>query len=188
MLLPFPRESQMARALFAEAARHLQDARILHSNKRYAGSITSTMKAVELGLKSVLVLYGATGWLDPVLHSHNVFAEIIKLPTVTQSFLNALENYDSALLDDLKLLEQFIPAKPDVKKLTYAEAANTEYPFFAFMPGSMPSASLTLYSPGEHFTQAESVKHFQTAYRLLTALMALSPEIKNWKVRLCRNL
>ncbi len=33
-LLPLPREGQMSRALYEEAARHLQDARILHVNKR----------------------------------------------------------------------------------------------------------------------------------------------------------
>ncbi len=66
MLIPFPREGQMAEAFYREAARHLQDARVLHRSQRHPGSITSAMKAVELGLKSVLIIDGATGWMAEV--------------------------------------------------------------------------------------------------------------------------
>ena len=187
-LLPFPRENQYAQALFNEACRHLADARILHVGKRYAGSITSTMKAVELSLKASIILYGGSNWLDSALQTHNVFAEIKKWPNVTQSFLDILHTHDPTLLADLEVLERLIPNKPDLKKLEYELAANTEYPFFAFIPGAMPSLSIMLYLPGLHFTQAESIKHFQTAYRLVTALQTLSPEMAAWKARLCRML
>ena len=115
MLLPFPREGQMAEAFFREAARHLQDARILHRNDRPAGSITSAMKAVELGLKSILFLHGAAGWLTAALQTHAVLTEIEKTTLMTQEFLNALTNYDASLLPDIRLLEELTPFKPDIR-------------------------------------------------------------------------
>ncbi len=188
MLLPFPRESEMAEAFFREAARHLQDARILQRNKRHPGSITSAMKAVELGLKSLLFLHGARGWLDPALQTHNVFAELNKTPLLTQSLLDALSNQDAQLPSDIELLEQLIPFKPDIKKLEISQAANTEYPFFAFLTGNPPTATLQLYTPESYYSAANSQKHFQTAHRVLSALQQLSPEVRAWKIRLCRLL
>ena len=119
----------MAEAFFREAARHLQDARIFYQNRRHPCSITSAMKAVELGLKSALLLHGATGWLDAALQTHKVFAEINKTPLLTQGFLTALSNYDAALPSDIELLEELTPFKPDIKKLEMSHAANTEYLF-----------------------------------------------------------
>lgn len=186
MLLPFPREEQMAEAFFREAARHLQDAQIFHRNQRHPGSITSAMKAVELGLKSVLLLYGAVGWLDSALQTHKVFAEINKTTLLTQGFLDALSNHDVTLPSDIELLEELTPFKPDIRKLEMKDAANTEYPFFAFVPGAPPNTTFQLFTPGTYYTSADSQKHFRTAYRPLSALQALSPEVKAWKVRLCR--
>ncbi len=188
MLLPFPREEKLAKAFFQEAARHLQDARIFYRNQRHPGSITSSMKAVELSLKSILFLHGAVGWLDSALQTHKVFAEISKTPFLTQHFLDALSNYDTALLSDLALLEELVPFKPDIKKLEMSHAANTEYPFFAFVPGPPPSTTFQLYTPETFYTASDSRKHFLTAHRLLSALQALFPETKAWKIRLCRSL
>ncbi len=176
----------MTEAFFREAARHLQDARIFHRSGRHPGSITSAMKAVELGLKSVLLLYGAAGWLDAALQTHKVFAEINKTPLLTQGFLDALSNHDMALPSDIELLEELVPFKPDVKKLEMSHAANTEYPFFAFVPGAPPNTTFQLFTPDAYYTSADSIKHFRTAYRLLSALQLLSPKIKAWKIRLCR--
>ena len=187
-LFPFPRESQYAQALFQEACRHLVDARVLHVARRYAASITSTMKTVELGLKASIVLYGGNGWLDSALLSHNVFAELKKWPIVTQSFLDSLQTHDPKLPADLELLERLIPLKPDLRKLEYDEAVNTEYPFFAFVTGANPSLNVSLYMPGQHFSQTDSARHFQTARRLILALQTLSPEIAAWNVRLSRSL
>ena len=187
-MLPFPTETEMAAAFFQEAARHLQDARILHRCGRFPGSVTSAMKAVELSLKSMLLLYGATGWLGATLQTHKVFAEIKKTPFLTQDFTNALSNYDTFLPSDIELLEELTPFKPDVKKLEMSEAANTEYPFFALVPGTQANAAFQLYMPETYYSSADSQKHFQTAYRLLSALQALSPQIKAWKIRLCRPL
>ena len=188
MLLPFPREAEMAQAFFREAARHLQDARILHRSRRHPGSITSAMKAVELGLKSVLFLYGARGWLDPPLQVHNVFAEMNKMPLLTQNLLDALSNHDAQLPSDIELLEQLTPSKPDIKKMEMSQAANTEYPFFAFLTGTPPAMTLQLYTPENYYSGGDSRKHFQTAHRTLFALQQLSPEVRAWKIRLCRIL
>lgn len=178
----------MAEAFFGEAARHLQDARISHRKQRHPGSITSAMKAVELGLKSILFLHGAAGWLEAALQTHKVFAEINKTSLLTQGFLTTLSNYDAALPSDIELLEELTPFKPDIKKLEMSHAANTEYPFFAFVPGAPPNTTFQLFTPGTYYTPADSLKHFRTAHRLLSALQHLSPEISAWKVRLCRPL
>ena len=187
-LFPLPRANELARAYYQEAARHLEDAWILHQAQRYAGSITSSMKAVELGVKSVLILNGASGWLDDILRTHDILKGIEGHPNITLSFLDALGRHDSTLQSDIKLLEALVPVKQDVKKLEYEVAANTEYPFFAFKSGSPPSASLQLYAPGSHFVSSDSEKHFRTARRLLEALKKLEPEIKRWKVPLCADV
>lgn len=176
----------MAQAFFREAVRHLQDARVLHVSRRPSGSITSAMKAVELALKSTLFLYGAARWMDTALNTHSVLGAIQGSKVFTQAFLDALANHDTALLSDIELLEELVPAKPDVKKLEVSQAANTEYPFFAFVPGALPSTAFRLYTPGMYFTGSDSRKHFDTAYRLLSSLQALSPEMAGWRVRLCR--
>jgi len=185
MLLLFPKEAEMAEAFFREAARHLQDARILHRSGRHPASVTSAMKAVELGLKSILLLYGATGWLSSALQTHKVFGELKKTVPLTQKLMNALSNYDTSLPSDIELLEELTPFKPDVKKLEMSDAANTEYPFFALVPGSRSTSTFQLYEPETYYSSANSQKHFRTAHRLLSALQALSPEIKAWKIRLC---
>ena len=59
----FPDTEAFARAFYVEAARHLEDARILHEADRSASSITSTMKASEFGVKSVLILDNAPGYV-----------------------------------------------------------------------------------------------------------------------------
>ena len=76
------------------------------------------MKAVELGLKSMLLLYGAAGWLDAALQTHKVFAEINKTALLTQGFLDALSNHDTALPSDIELLEELVPFKPDISSQT----------------------------------------------------------------------
>ncbi len=109
-----------------------------------------------------------------------------------QNFLAALTAYDADLPFDIGLLEKLVPSKPDINKLEISQAANTEYPFFASVrvpvPSAPPDIVSQLYLPEAYFTSAESVKHFGTAHRLLSALQALSPEIKDWKVRLCQPL
>ncbi len=187
-LLPFPGERELAQAYFREAARHLGDARVLYVRHRHAASLTSTMKAVELGLKSVLILHGAGRWLNDALESHNVLAKLKGSSSTTQSLLDALTGYDATLLSDIELLEKLTPVKQDAKKLEFEVAANTEYPFFAFLPGSLHGQTPSLYTPGTHFSGSESRQHFQTAYRLLKALPLLSPEMKGWKIPLCRPL
>lgn len=73
-----------------------------------------------------------------------------------------------------------------IMKLEMKDAANTEYPFFAFVPGAPPNTTFQLFTPETYYTPADSLKHFRTAHRLLSALQVLSPEVKAWKIRLCR--
>jgi len=100
--------------------------------------------------------------------------------------LDALSNHDVALPPDIELLEELTPFKPDIRKLEMKDAANTEYPFFAFVPGAPPNTTFQLFTPETYYTPTDSLKHFRTAHRLLSALQVLSPEVKAWKIRLCR--
>jgi HEPN domain-containing protein len=54
----FPSPDALAQEFFAEAVRHLGDARVLHRARRYPGAITASMKAVELAIKAVLIVDG----------------------------------------------------------------------------------------------------------------------------------
>ena len=101
-LLPLPREGQMSRALYEEAARHLQDARILHTKStlpRFHYLYDESRRAcIKISPHSV---WGFR-WLDAALQTHKVFDEVSKSPDVTKTFLDALENHDPFLPDDIR--------------------------------------------------------------------------------------
>ena len=173
--VPLPRDSELAHAYFSEAIRHLKDARILHEADRYAAAITSTMKATELGLKSLLILYGIRGWHD--LNKHNVMA-VAKSISVLDSLLNALKSQYRTVVSDIEEMERLVPDKQTLLKLTLADAQNTEYPFFAEEPGL--AHSYRLYLPEAYFDEVSSRKYFRTAFQLLTAIQSISPEVAAW--------
>lgn len=156
------------------------DARILHVADRYPGSITSSLKAVELGLKSLLLLDGTTVLLDKLFQTHNVFTAIVVRHYRT-THLDILSTYDALLPSDIIQLEILIPSRQDIQNLDINQTANTEYPFYAQIPPSIPA----LYIPGSHFGLPDSEKHFRTAHRLLSALQTLYPEIATWGIPLC---
>ncbi len=72
----FPDKDVLACALFKEAIRHQEDARILHDAQRYPAAIASAMKAAELGVKTIIVLDGALGWWDKTFMTHSPMTEI----------------------------------------------------------------------------------------------------------------
>lgn len=177
--LPFPRDNELAHAYFSEAARHLQDARILHAASRYAGAITSTMKAVELGLKSLLILHGVRGWHD--LNTHRIMG-VAKTISVFDSLLDALKSQHPTLISDVEEIERLVPDKQSLGKLKFEDAQNTEYPFFA--TESETPRHYRLYLPETSFDEPTSERYFLTAHRLLSSIQALSPEANAWQIAL----
>ncbi len=181
--VPLPGDSEMARAYFSEAIRHLQDARILHEAGRYAGAITSAMKAAELGLKSVLILYGVRGWHD--LLTHRVIATV-KSISILDDLMDALKSQYPSIVLEVEELERLVPDRQNLSKLALADAQNTEYPFFA--EEFNLSRNYRLYLPEIHFDEAKSVTSFRTALRLLSAIQAISPEVSAWGLMLGSSL
>lgn len=181
--IPFPSDNEVAHAYFSEAARHLEDASALHRGNRYPGAITSIMKAVELSLKSLLILNGIRGWHD--LMTHKVMTHIImmKNSTIFENLLNALKSQMPTVEADIQEIERLVPDKQKLDKLTLADAENTEYPYFVYEAGGAE-----MYRPAKAFDEARSIKYFHTAYRLLDAMQKLSPEIAAWGVELCSPL
>jgi hypothetical protein len=186
----FPHQDEFAWRFFIEAVRHLGDARVLHRARRYAGAITSSQKAAELGMKAVLVLDGSLGWWDELQQTHRPLEKIEKHPVLTYHF-QALNNYNPSLIMGLRALEKLAPGKPDVKEFKRETQMNAEYPFFYLEKPASPAAGTTrayFKGPSEYFTSADSLDHYRTAYELLAAYQTLYHRVAAWKVRLPRPL
>ena len=181
--LPFPHDDDLARAYFSEAIRHLQDARVLHEVGRYAGAITSTMKATELGLKSLMILYGIRGWHD--LNTHRMMT-VVKFP-IFDNLLTALKSHYPTVVSDVEEIERLVPEKQSLSKLTFIDAQNTEYPFFAEEAAINPRR-YRLYLPEAYFDKRTSEEYFQTAHRLLSTIQTISPEASAWGLVVCPSL
>jgi hypothetical protein len=184
----FPQHQDLARKFFGEAVRHLGDARVLHRAKRYPGSIASSMKAAELGLKSVLIVDGSLGWWDRLQQTHKPLDEI-RTHDVLKYHYQTLEQHNPALITAVAALEKLAPSRPDAKSFSLETQANAEYPFFYLQPsavGGPPTAHLV--GPGEFFTDLDSLDHYRTAYELLTTYRALYSQIAAWKHHLPRPL
>ena len=86
--MSFPDDTVLARALFEEGIRHLEDARVLHSAGRYPAANASSMKAAEIGFKASLILGGAFGWWENVVTSHSPVTDANGHPVL--KYLSAL--------------------------------------------------------------------------------------------------
>lgn len=184
----FPQHQDLARKFFSEAVRHLGDARVLHQARRYPGSIASSMKAAELGLKSVLIVDGSLGWWDRLQQTHKPLDEI-RTHDVLKYHYQALEQHSLALITAVAALERLAPSRPDAKSFSLETQANTEYPFFYLDPsaaGGPPTAHLV--GPSEFFTDTYSLEHYRTAYELLTTYRVLYAPVRAWKLHIPRPL
>src|SRR5207244_342536 len=106
----FPSTDDWARALFREAARHLDDARTLHLAARHAAAIASTLKAAELGLKSVLVLDGALGWWDRLHTTHTPLGDISG-HQILRRHADRLQAHQTTLPARIRDLEALAPGR-----------------------------------------------------------------------------
>ena len=183
-LLGLPDDNRLANAYFKEATRHLEDARLLHDGSRYAGAITSSMKAIELGLKSLLILEGTRSWVD--LNKHEVFTKIIADQHLFRKIQDAIVTQDPTLIGEIRAIEKLVPQKQELGKLEIDVATNTEYPFFA--RNATPPPDFDLYFPGTYFSETMSKRHFKTARRLLVTLQTISTFINAWSIAICSDL
>jgi hypothetical protein len=176
----FPSQEEFARTLLVEALRHLEDARVLHHAARLPASVTSAMKAAEIGSKSVLILDGAMGWWEKLLSTHAPLNEIAGHPVLRRHH-STLAQYDAKLLGDAKEMERLAPTRPGAGAFEIRAEANPEYPF----PSVEEDASsgmlrVRLHEPAQHFTEADSRHSYGVARDLLAAFQALYPGIQAW--------
>lgn len=180
----FPDPNGYARKFFAEAVRHLEDARILHGEGRYPAAITSSMKAAELGLKAVLILEGSMGWWEQLQRTHKPLDDIRQHP-VLKHVCQELEQHNAALIGGVTAMEKLAPARPDAKSFTFETQANTEYPFFYLQPNPAGGPDTAhLVGPSEYFTEPESRTHYRTGHALLTACQNLYAQVGAWGISL----
>lgn len=180
----FPDAATWSRALFVEAVRHLEDASVLHAAARYAGSLASTLKAAELGLKSVVVLDGAMGWWEKLHTTHTPFADISGHP-ILRRHAELLQGHSPTLPGLLRELEALAPGRPGADSFQIAVEANPEYPFFS--ADSDPHTRTLIpavHSPAHYFGEVASRRYFNVARNLLTALQTLYPAVGAWAVPL----
>lgn len=184
----FPDADAFARAFFEEGVRHLSDARVLHQKSRHASSVTSSMKAAELGIKSVLILEGAMGVYEKVFNTHKPLTEIEKHPLLKR--LNPLlEAHRADLSLNVREMESLEPTQ--FGKGNYDPAAgeaNTEYPFLVKTLDASGNTVARLQSPQTYFDNAQSLRYYRLAHELLVALPLLYPDMKKWRVSLPRKM
>jgi len=184
----FPDTGAFALAFLEEGVRHLADARVLHQRSRHAASVTSSMKAAELGAKSALILEGAMGLYDKVFNTHKPLTEIEKHPLLKR--LNPrLEAHRTDLSLDVRVMESLEPTQ--FGKGNYDPAAgeaNTEYPFLVKTPDALGNTVARLQSPQTYFDAAQSLRYFLLARELLAALPLLYPPMGTWRVNLPRKI
>jgi len=151
----------LARAFFKEAVRYLEDAKTLHVAGSYAGSIANDLKAVEFGLKALLLLDGTAAFLTNLFQTHDVFTRIMQSKDIV--FGIHIQNIDTiyqGLSGDIKTLEKLNPSSLNLEKISNDEPVNPEYPFYL----KPPNSSVTLYLPSRYFNQTDSETHFHTAF------------------------
>jgi|SRR5579871_3409720 len=181
----FVSQPEYARILFIEAVRHFRDGFILHRHRRYAGAITSSIKAVELAFKSLLILDGATTMLPDLFQTHDVFQRIIISHDVFKTtHATYIDAYDRKLRPRIIDLERLLPGKPNIKETGIEKTENTEYPFFVASTQAGSFTSTTLHAPGIYYGRADSAKHLKTARDVLIALQSIYPEVRAWNVAL----
>ena len=168
----YPNTEVFARAMFEEAIRHLEDAHVLHSAGRLPGAITSSMKAAELGFKSVLILEGAFGWWENVTKSHSPVTDASGHPALNR----VVSNFDASVVSLIKEMERLSPSQVGKKAFSNQEERNPEYPFVLF-----DGTSVSWGTPAKSFVDPLlSRKYYNTAQDLLTAVTAQYATAAGW--------
>jgi hypothetical protein len=179
----FPEPVLVARAFFEEGIRHLEDACLLHGFSRYPASIASAIKGAEFGVKFILILDGAMGWWDKMFTTHSPFSDISRLPPF-DSHIVTLTAYSATLVQDVKAMENLVPAKPGGTFDIEAQQ-NPEYPFLSY---EARSSAFALNKPATHFAEADSKKYYSAAQDLLTAVATQYATVSGWKLTIPASL
>ena len=178
----FPEKEPFAHAFFAEAARHLEDARILHKAQRYPASITSSMKAAELGMKCVFILDGALGWWDKLFASHKPF-EDAKTHVILLYHAETLFKANASLKAGTQRLERLVPNQPGKQNFDPEKEENTEYPFVSVEYDNQNGrACVRVNEPRLYFDSSKSEDLYRIARDVLTAVQAAYPPVAAWQI------
>lgn len=184
----FPDKDVLARVMFEEGIRHLEDARFLHEARRYAAAIASTTKAAELGMKTVIILDGALGWWDKTFTTHSPLTDVKGLP-IFRHHVVMLEEYRSTLIREVVELEGLAPTRPGAKAFDIELERNPEYPFLSYKVDPATGAGeFRLDAPSSYFVEAESQKYFNTAQELLNAVTIKYITVGQWTLSLPEKL
>jgi hypothetical protein len=178
----FPDTEEIAKAFFEEAIRHLEDALILHRKQRHPASITSSMKAAELGLKALFILDGAMGWWPKAQDTHTPWNDASKV-AILKRHQDILKAQLPTLEADITALEKLSPGKPNLNADGPDEQANTEYPFPSFDKDRSTGLYMaSMHRPDLFFDRATSEVHYTTAHKLLVTLRIHYPTIASWRI------
>ncbi len=176
----YPNTEVFARAMFEEAIRHLEDARILHHAERLPGAITSSMKAAELGFKAVLILEGAFGWWENVTKSHSPVTDASGHAVLGQ----VVSHFAPSVVSLIKEMEHLSPSQIGKKAFSNQEERNPEYPFVVF-----DGASADWGTPTKSFVDPLlSTTYYTTALELLTAITVQYATAGGWGTTLPSSL
>lgn len=173
----FPDDQTLARAMFEEGVRHLDDARLLHLAARYPAAVASAMKGTELGFKAVLILEGAWGWWEGISTSHSPVTDANRHPAL-KSLVAVLPGL---LLPDIIAMESLAPARLGKKAFGQnsqdQDEKNAEYPFIAY---DAAQRRVAVVKPSDSFVETDSRAIFETARALLEELALHRSSVSQW--------
>ncbi|HET6386734.1 MAG TPA: hypothetical protein VFJ58_25365 [Armatimonadota bacterium] len=180
----FPATDDFARAFFEEAAWHVTDSLVSHQNERTACSVTSAMKAAELGIKAALIHENAMGLYKDLFATHKPLTLVEQHP-ILRRLLFALDGKRDDLSRDIKGMEILEPTAFGAKGYDpIAGEANTEYPFLGKERDATGIEYTQLRSPQEYFKVDASLEKYRLARELLVALSELYPGIAEWGIEI----
>ena len=170
----FPDAEAFGRAMFEEGLRHLEDAYVLHKAGRLPGAITSSMKAAELGFKTVLILEETFGWWESVTKSHSPMGDASSHAVLSQ----VVTRFSPSLVSLIKEMERLSPAQLGKKAFSNqnSDERNPEYPFVL-----VNGTSVSLGKPSDYFVNPQiSRNYYEAARELLTAIVLQYATIGAW--------
>ncbi len=170
----FPNTDAFGQAMFEEALRHLQDAYVLHQASRWPGAITSSMKAAELGFKSILILEETFGWWEKVTTSHSPMGDASAHAVLSQ----IVTRFSPRLVSTIKEMERLSPSQLGRKAFSgqNQDERNPEYPFVL-----VDETGVSLGKPSSSFVDFQiSENYYEAARELLITAAGQYAVIGGW--------
>ncbi|HEY3330702.1 MAG TPA: hypothetical protein VGK19_11810 [Capsulimonadaceae bacterium] len=154
----------------------------MHANHRFAAAITSSAKAVELAIKTSILLNNSMGWWDKVFSTHKPLDDIAN-HAVLKGIIPIVDAQDGSLRSAIIAIERLAPSAPGKNQFASDGEENTEYPYLG-LDNSADPTTLKIFHPGEKFGLADSEKHLQTARRTLVAIAGGYKEVADWALKI----